>query len=81
MRRNMGKEDGSLFNKKLKSIKTLRDHEKGKERFEKLYHLKNIQDLSNSSSLRGITISPSFIECSQFLCSKGIELFICLPSP
>jgi transposase-like protein len=34
----MGKEDASIFNKELENIKSLRDHEEGKERFEKLCH-------------------------------------------
>jgi len=38
VRRNMGKEDASLFNKELENIKSLREPEEGKERFEKLCH-------------------------------------------
>jgi len=38
VRRNMGKEDASLFNKELEHIKSLREPEEGKERFEKLSH-------------------------------------------
>jgi putative transposase len=38
VRRNMGKEDASLFNKELENIKSLREFEEGKERFEKLCH-------------------------------------------
>lgn len=36
VRRNMGKEDATLFNKELESIKSSRDYEEGKVRFERL---------------------------------------------
>jgi|YelNatPaOPRAMG01_1025707.scaffolds.fasta_scaffold103539_1 putative transposase len=36
VRRNMGKEDASSFNKELENIKSARDEQEGKERFERL---------------------------------------------